>query len=106
MATIGNDDVQQAIMDTGAKWMAGPTSMLELTDAQRRSRLGVIDREEAQARGAQQHASAAEAPPGSSWPQRFDWRDQNKVTASGSGQLRLMRFIRVHRRSRVQDPHR
>jgi len=79
MSSIGHRDVQNAINKAGARWMAGPTSLSNLSDADWRIRLGVINREEAYARS--KAMAIAAVPVGATWPTSFDWRDQGKVTA-------------------------
>ncbi len=78
MPSINHKDVQLAINQSNARWMAGLTSLSNLSDAQLRSRLGVIDTKEARARS--KASAAAQEPIGESWPQSFDWRNEGKVT--------------------------
>ncbi len=79
MANINQRDVQSAIKESQARWMAGKTSLAELSDAQFRAMQGVIDRKQALARSAA--LAVAKEPVGATWPQSFDWRDQGKITS-------------------------
>jgi C1A family cysteine protease len=71
-------EAKLAIREAGARWVAGRTSVSDLTDDEKTAMLGVIDRREAVARV--QSVAAAEAPAGATWPTEWDWRDHSGVT--------------------------
>lgn len=64
------EQIQKAIREKGAKWVAGETSVSRLPPKERKQRLGTIIVGEA----------AGEVPLALALPSKFDWRDSGAVT--------------------------
>ena len=81
MASHGVEATHEANAQAGARWLAGRTSLSDLADDELSMRLGVIDRERAQAQALADVSAEAQAvaEAGASWPRSFDWRTHNVV---------------------------
>lgn len=81
MASHPIEATREANARAGAAWLAGRTALSELSADEMAQRLGVIDRERAQAQALADVSADAEASAvaGASWPASFDWRTHNVV---------------------------
>src|SRR4051794_19746586 len=82
MASHGIEATHEANARAGARWLAGRTELSELPGEQVARRLGVIDRERAQAQALATVSEDAQiaAVAGAEWPDSFDWRTHNVIT--------------------------
>jgi len=78
---VGDDRIplyQREIEENGWCWVAGPTSVSDLTDEEKQQRLGFIPPET----WVERPDPAAPVVPGRDLPAVFDWRDEYRVTAA------------------------
>jgi C1A family cysteine protease len=81
MGSHSIEATHEANAQASSRWLAGRTSLSALSDDELGQRLGVIDRERAQADALAEVSAEAEASAlaGASWPSSFDWRTFNVV---------------------------